>query len=69
MFVFFFCRIQQFCDVSFYLAPVPVLQYNNIDINITVPDACKGNTDVQPALISWNPGKCKTLLNREWHPP
>ena len=61
MFVFlFFSRVKAFCDVSFYVSPAPVFDYNSIDINITIPDICKNDPSVEPALISWNPGIVKT---------
>ena len=64
MIFLFFSRVKAFCDVSFYISPAPVIDYNSIDINITIPDICKNDPSVEPALISWNPGNySKNLIN------
>ena len=69
-FVLFFSifRITAFCNVSFYIAPSPVVNYRDITINISLPDACKEDTDNQPALIYWNPGKETGKLHKNENP-
>ena len=49
-------RISRFCNVSFFIAPTPVLDFSDIRINITLPDNCKENPEFQPGLIYWDTG-------------
>ena len=38
------------------MAPAPSLTYENIDIDIKLPEKCQGNAKERPTLANWNKG-------------
>lgn len=47
--IFYICflyRIQNLCNVTFYMSPSPLAEYERITINITVPPECEKNSEL-----------------------
>ncbi|XP_053407458.1 uncharacterized protein LOC123547213 isoform X2 [Mercenaria mercenaria] len=53
-------RIRKLCNMTFYVSPSPLVEYERIGINVTVPKGCEKDPDYQPALMYWD------NVNEQW---